>query len=152
LINGGHVGLAWRAGETSTATTIRVAGSGTTFWTGASVTNTTFHQENGTSVLWHGGTTMNINGGTVTTRAAGAWTTVNQYGGLFYPNGTGTIANGNCYGGTWDNLTCGIARTCTNLKLDPGGILRTNPAFYTISNFTSPTTSIVYTTSRPVTV
>lgn len=147
LLNGGYTAFAWRAGETSSATTIRVANNAT-LWTGASVTNTTFHQEGGTSILWHGGTTMNINGGTVTTRSSGAWTTVNQYGGYFYPNSTGTISNGNCYGGTWDNLTCAVARTCTNFRLDPGGILRTNPAFYTISNWTSPTTSIVYTTTR----
>ena len=151
-VNGGHVGLAWRAGETSTATTIRVSGSSTTLWTGSGVTNTTFTQENGTSSIWHGGTTININGGVLTTYGTGTWTTVNEDGGIFYPNSTGTIGSGFCNSGTWNTSTSAALRTCTSFRLNPTGILVYNPAIYTISNWTAPTSPIVLTTTRPVTV
>jgi hypothetical protein len=150
-VNGGHVGLAWRSGETSSATTIRCANSGSSLWSGSGVTNTTYHAIDGNHIMHHGCTTLNHYNGTVITRGSGNITTVNCYGdaGTFYPQSSGTITTLNIYAGTVDTLMCGVARGITTVKLDPGGTLRTDPAYMTISNWSNPTSSIEYVTTRP---
>ncbi len=151
ILNGGHTALAWRMGETATATSIRINGSAAIYW-GGSVTNTTFHANNGTAVIRHAVTTLNVVGGTIRTQGSAAVGTINVYGGICYPESSGTVTTLNMLGGTTSLLSSGIARTVTNWKLDPGAVMRHDPAYVTLSNCTVPSSAIVYTTSRPTTV
>ena len=149
-INGGYVGLAWRMGETATATTIRVNAASCRLWAGSGVTNTTTTVTNGTYCGKHGITTLNVMGGIAITTHSGAITTANSYGGYFYPNSTGTITTLNVLGGIVDFTTCGAARTVTNWKHELG-TLKADEGYVTLTNRTTPTGANSYVASRIVT-
>jgi hypothetical protein len=144
ILNGGHTALAWRMGETATATSIRIGGSSTIYW-GGSVTNTTFNSNAGTSIIRHAVTTCNVNGGSVRSQGSAAVATWNVYGGYAYPDSSGTVTNLNMYGGITSMITSGVARTVTNWRLEPGATFRYDPNYCTLSNLTQPSaaTSIV---------
>lgn len=82
-IMGGHVGLAVRPGDISTATTVRLMNSqsGSSVWLGNGVTLTTFHQYGGTSRIRCAVTTKILYDGSMTTEENGAMTTVTMHAG-----------------------------------------------------------------------
>jgi hypothetical protein len=117
---GGSVGLAVNAGETATATTVRVmAGSAdVALGSGCSITN--LHQYGG-SVLAHCSiTTTILYDGTLETREAGTMTTVTQHGGTYIYGSSGNITTFNLHGGTFDETRSGASRTITTANLYRG--------------------------------
>lgn len=149
ILNGGHTALAWRVGETATATSIRINGLAAIYWGGSSVTNTTFHANSGTAVIQHAVTTCNVNGGSVKSQGSAAIGTWNVYGGIAYPESSGTITTLNMYGGLTSMLSSGVARTVTTWRIEPGAIFRYDPAYCTLSNLTQPAAATVLTATRP---
>ncbi len=147
ILNGGHTALAWRMGETATATSIRITNSSAIYW-GGSVTNTTFHANAGTAFIRHAVTTVNVNGGTVRSQGSGAIGTWNVYGGLAYLDSSGTVSNLNMYGGTTSMVSSGVARTVTNWRLEPGATFKYDPAYCTLSNLTMPSAAVSIASSR----
>lgn len=92
----GDVGLAFFAGETTAATTIRVGwietqiGDAKLECGGDLGTVTTLELSGGETVIRSAVTTINQTGG-ICHQLAGAVTTLNMDGGAYYPKGTGTI-------------------------------------------------------------
>ena len=120
-ITGGSVGLAAKAGELSTVTTLRVHNEGTQVVVGSGCGLTTLHVYGGeVRVRAAGITTVIQYGGTVYLEEAASVTTYTQKGGTAYWNSTGTIGTLNGYGGTWDEQQYGAARTCTTTNLYSG--------------------------------
>ncbi len=140
----GYVGMASRAGETSTVATVRAATSGANIWIGSGTTLTTLLVENGADIrLRCAATTVKVYDGTVYTEGVGAITTLSVYGGLVYPNATGTITTVNAFGGGIDALKNSASRTWTTLNQDPQpGVTSTvqyDPAIVTVTNLGTPT-------------
>ena len=143
-IQGGQVGLAVRPGETSTATTVRVLGDGTSVWLGNGVTLTNLHQYAGDTVVRCAVGTTILYDGTMTTEENGGMTTsATQLGGNYVWKSSGTIAAYNIYGGTFDMQQSGVARTLTALNKYGGTILRNKEAV----TYTAETPQFSYTES-----
>lgn len=121
-VMGGSVGIASRAGETTTVATIRVVGTGANVRVGKGTSLTTYYQKDGKGELHCAATTVSCFGGTLSTKEIGAITTLNVYGGNVTPESTGTITTLNCNGGNVDLTTSGAARTVTSLVINGGGV------------------------------
>ena len=137
-ITGGSVGVASRAGETATVTTIRVVGSTADVWLGLGVSLTTLYVTAGKVDARCAATTVTIHGGEVTTSEEGAITTINCYGGTLYPQSTGTVTTLNAHGGFIDFTRSGAPRTVTTFKQNPGSTVKYDPSFITFTNRSAP--------------
>jgi hypothetical protein len=115
-VMGGSVGLAVRAGETSTATTVRVLGEQSSLWIGNGATLTNLHVYNGTAIVRNAVTTTILYAGTINTQENGAMTTVTMHDGAYVMQSTGTITTFNLYGGELDLQKSGAARTISTLN------------------------------------
>lgn len=138
------VGVASRAGETSTVATVRVIGPAADVWLGSGVSLTTLLVENCSSVLCRcAATTITVYAGTVKILEVGAVTTLNVYGGTVNPESTGTIATVNALGGTIDAMGSGAARTWTTLNQNPqpgcSSTVQYDPNIVTVTNLGAPT-------------
>jgi hypothetical protein len=120
-ITGGSVGLAAKAGELSTITTLRVHNEGTQVVVGSGCGLTTLHVYGGeVRVRCAGITTVIQYGGTVYLEEAASVTTYTLRGGTCEWNSTGTIGTLNLYGGTWDEQQYGASRTLTTTNIYSG--------------------------------
>lgn len=149
IVSGGNVALAGLDGETSTVTTARVSGSNSVLTLNTGVTLTTASVSDGKLFVRCAATTVNVNSGICYTTGSGAITTINQYGGTLYPWSSGTVTTLAINGGTANFLGVPLARTVTNLKLNPGGILVHDPAILTITTKTNPDYPIRVTATTP---
>lgn len=128
---GGTVGIADRAGETATVTTINVNGGTCNIGSGATLTTATVYA--GTLNSESGLTTLNLIGGNATIE--GNITTANLERGTLTYNGTGTITTCNAQGGVIDCFRSALARTITTLNLKPGGGAIYDPDVVTVTTF-----------------
>lgn len=138
-VEGGSVGLAVLAGETSTAATIRLLGDSTSLWIGNGVTvSTALDQFDGNCRLRCSAPTIRLYRGELTTEENGAVSTAaHQYGGTYIWNASGTITAYNMYAGTLDMQQSGVARTLTALNKYAGSlIIRRNKEAVTITTET----------------
>lgn len=119
-ISGGTVGIAARAGEISTATTVRLLGEDTKVTIGSGCSLTNLHVYKGTVAARCGITTVIIYGGELWTEESGAMGTVTMKGGTYVANSTGTITTFHAYNGFLDLMKSGAARTITTLNLYNG--------------------------------
>jgi hypothetical protein len=127
----GSVGIASRAGETATVTTLTINGGTVAVGDGCTLTNATVYS--GGLVSQASITTLKNYNGIVTTEEAAAITTLSLFNGSHTHNGTGTIATANIEGGTLDLFRSGLARTITTLNLNPGGGVIYDPDLITIT-------------------
>mgnify|MGYP003147325143 FL=1 len=132
-VTGGTVGVAARAGETATVTTINVNGGTVNAGAGATLTTLTGYGGNMNSKA--GLTTINLIGGNA--KVEGNITTANLEAGTLTYNGTGTITTCNAQGGTIDCFRTALARTITTLNLKPNGGIVYDPDVVTVSTLTS---------------
>jgi hypothetical protein len=137
-VSGGYVALAGLDGETSTVATARVSGQGANVLLNTGVTLTTASVSSGNLIVGCAATTVTVNSGTCTTQGSGAITTIALVGGTLYPYSSGTVTTLTITGGTASFIGYPVARTVTNLKLNPGGTLVHDPAVLTITNKTNP--------------
>jgi hypothetical protein len=140
----GFVGIASRAGETSTVATIRSIGTAADVWIGSGTSLTSLLVEQSSSVKCRcAATTIKVYAGTATTEEVGAITTLSVYGGTVYPNATGTITTVNAFGGLIDALKNAASRTWTTLNQDPQpgvtSVVQYDPAIVTVTNLGAPT-------------
>lgn len=98
----------------------------------------TIDQRAGDLVLRSTCPTLTIDAGTVKTRGVGTITTLNAKGGVATLDSTGTITTLIIDGATVDFTKSSVARTVTNLKLNPGGTLKHDPADTTFTTWTEP--------------
>lgn len=126
----GSVGVASKAGETATLTTIVLNGGAVVVGDGCTLTNATVY--GGELNLQASVTTLKIYNGSVTMSEAGAVTTLTLFNGSHTHNGTGTISTANVEGGKLDLYRSGLARTVTTLNLEPGGGIIYDPDLVTI--------------------
>ena len=126
----GRVGIASKAGETATVTTISANGGSIVAGDGCTLTNVTVYggQLNSQASV----TTLKIYNGSVTMAEAGAVTTLSLFNGSHTHNGTGTISTATIEGGKLDLYRSGLARTITTLNLKPGGSVVYDPDLVTI--------------------
>lgn len=142
-VNKGRVGIAaGNAGETSTVGTVTAnynlsRSSDAEVVLGPGVTVTTVNAIGGTLLLQSSCTTLNVNGGSVTTRGTGAITTVNANSGKARLDSTGTIATLNAAGAEVDFLRSAAARTVTTLNFTAGRV-DIDASVLTITNRISP--------------
>jgi hypothetical protein len=134
IVGSSSVGVAFFGGETSTITTARVVGPSATLVLGSGVTITTCQVLAGQSRLACAVTTLDIQGGIVTTLGSGAITTCTVDAGVGYLNSSGTITTANINGGTVDMLGGGAARTITTANHN-GGVLRYDENVVTITTY-----------------
>tara|TARA_R110002020_G_scaffold179804_2_gene373536 strand:- start:10713 stop:11528 length:816 start_codon:yes stop_codon:yes gene_type:complete len=127
----GSVGVASKAGETATVTTIVLNGGAVVVGDGCTLTNATVYsgQLNSQASV----TTLKIYNGSSVLVEAAAVTTLSLFNGSHTHNGTGTIATANIEGGTLDLFRSGLARTITTLNLNPGGNVIYDPDLITIT-------------------
>jgi hypothetical protein len=128
------IGLAYFGGETATVATARVVGSNGKLVVGVGTTITTLQVLNGTATLKAACTTLDVQGGTVTTLGVGAITTVAIDAGTAYLNASGTITTLTQAGGTVDMLGNGLARTVSTHNHN-GGVLRYDKDVVTITTY-----------------
>jgi len=126
----GSVGIASKAGETATVTTISANGGNIVVGDGCTLTNVTIYggQLNSQASV----TTLKIYNGSVTMSEAAAVTTLSLFNGSHTHNGTGTISTANVEGGILDLYRSGLARTITTLNLEPGSSVVYDPDLVTI--------------------
>lgn len=148
----GKVGIATETGETTTIGPITIgytsnkAGDADLF-IGDGCTLTTIDQKAGDLVLGSACTTLAFESGKLKTRGSGAITTLNVKGGTATLNSSGTITTMVIDGGAVDFTKSSVARTVTNLKLNPGGTLKHDPADTTFTNWTEPDNPVTLTAS-----
>lgn len=119
-IQAGSVGIASLPGELSTATTVRIVGKADV-WLGAGLTLTNFHQWAGEAILRGSvGTATILYGGTLWTQEAGTQVAVTQKGGKYLYGSSGNITTYNLYGGEFDEMQSGAARTIATLNTYAG--------------------------------
>jgi hypothetical protein len=132
-VNGGTVGLAWQSGETATATTVSVCGSGATALIGPGVTLTNVKQTLGYCELHCAASgTVSVYGGTFYSKETGTIATLHTYGGTIYCESTGTITTLTSDGGTTNFLTSQQARTVSTMKINQGS-MAWDPAVLTVT-------------------
>lgn len=132
-VRDGDVGLAVQGGESSTVATVRVVGDGSSLWLGEGVSLTTFSQTGGDNVINCAATTVNNNGGDVTTEGEGAIATFNANAGSSVLNSVGTVTTVVLDGGDVDMTQSGEPRTITNRKGNRGSFLY-DPSVVTLTN------------------
>jgi hypothetical protein len=138
----GSVGLAAMHGQSSVASSVRVAGGSLTIGNG--VTLTTLQNKGGTVDVHSAATTITQYSGTVTLKESGAITTLNCAGGLITDGSTGTVTTANVTDGQLV-VSYGIAKTITTLNQDAGSVSY-DPNNVTISTYN------LATNNRPATV
>lgn len=132
---GGQVGLAVKPGETSTATTARVMSQGASLWLGSGVTLTNLHIYGGSARVRCSVTTTILYGGTIVNEEASALTTLTQKAGTFIYQASGTIGTHNFYGGVFDEMQSGLARTVSTRNLFAGsGTINRNKEAVTVTS------------------
>ncbi len=132
-ISGGSVGLASRHNESATITTVRVVGNKADVWCGEGLSLTTLDVLAGKARLRCAATTVNVDGGELTTEEEGAVTTMNVAAGTVTSNSTGTIGTLNINGGKVSFLESGQSRTVTTIKVNPGGSVSYDPGVMTLT-------------------
>lgn len=149
-VSKGNVGVGVLDADTATVATILcglldnpqadvnlLIGSGTTL--------TTLTQAGGLCLMRCAATTVNLNGGELTSEGSGAITTVNvRPKTKFYPKSSGTITTLNCWGLT-DCTRDQSAKTITTINPKPGGklILNSSVTVGTINALTEPGVFII---------
>lgn len=149
-INGGYVGIANLAFDTSTVTTLRVIGSASRVILGAGASVTTISQIVGEVIAACGATTINLFGGTLNTKEDGAITTVNLRGGEAILSSSGTITTLNLNAGVADFMQSSLPRTVSTLNLvaDEGSVELRYDSYLTISTFNEPAIPILLEATR----
>jgi len=143
-VHKGKVGIAWEPGETSTVGTITESfvtqkGSDADVYIGSGVTLTTFNKTGGDAVLGCAATTVNNDGGNMTTVGSGVIATLNITAGTITSNSTGTITALNTTGtGVIDLLKSAAARTITTAKIGDTGKIKYDPSVVTMTNKVQP--------------
>lgn len=148
-VSGGNVGLAYRHGETSSATTVRVIGQDADVDLGPGLTTTTVYQTGGTVLQRCASTTTTVYGGTWRSREVGAITTLNARGGNLFPESSGTITTMNADGGVSDFTKSSVPRTVTTLKRNPGCSVRYDPSVLTVTTQSAPDYPVITSFSKP---
>jgi hypothetical protein len=144
FVRGGLVEVAGQAGETTTIGDLTVDATNANSvvqlgHVGANaVTCTNINVSDGTVYLNSLATTVNVDGGTVTTEGDDTVTTVNVRGGSFRSNATGTITTLNARGGVTEFTRSSEARTVTTLNLYPDAIVEIDTAVVTLTNNVAP--------------
>lgn len=148
----GKVGVAVEAGETSTISIINgnyVNNKNTDadVFIGEGVTLTTLNQKGGEIVQQCAATTINTEGGKLTTAGSGAVATMNVKGGEVISNSTGTITTLHIMsGGVADFTKSMAARTITNLKVEVGGKIKGfGEDYLTVTNVLKPDEPVILT-------
>jgi len=121
-VTGGHVGIAWRGGETATVTTLRVSGG--SVWVGEGTTMTTVYQTAGDVTNRAAATTVTVYGGTYTSEGDQAVTTHNAYGGTSILSSSGTVTTCTMDGGTVDLQKSLKSRTISTFNRYQGTVRR----------------------------
>lgn len=119
----GAVDIAGSTGQTSSVTTFNVSGINNgrpRVNLGTGVTSTTLGIDSGTANIACSLTTVNANGGTVTTYGSGTIGTINIRGATVVSNSTGTITTANVIGGSIDFTQLPTARTVSNCTISTG--------------------------------
>jgi hypothetical protein len=131
---GGQVGVASNAGETSTVTTVRVMSQGASVWLGSGAGVTNLHVYAGSARVRCNVTTTILYGGSIVLEAAAALTTLTQKAGTFIYQSSGTITTHNFYGGGFDEMQSGLARTVSTRNLFAGsGTINRNKEAVTVT-------------------
>lgn len=119
-----------------TATAKNLGGAPTQVYVGPTTTLTTATCSGGSLLIRDGGTTLNCDGGTVTTEGDSSvtWTTVNVQGGLAILNAGGTITTINANGGQTDMSRSADARTVTTVNIDVGAVFIYDKDVVTLTN------------------
>ena len=138
-INKGSIGVAQNAGETATITTLNInyitsKTSDANVVIGSGVTLTTVNKVGGYCFLKCAATTINHDGGTLTTSGSGAITTINNDGGDLISNSSGTITTLNNISGSADFTKSRTARTVTTVKMGSGASLSFDDAVMAFTN------------------
>lgn len=148
-VSGGNVGLAYRHGETTSATTVRIIGEDADVDMGPGLTTTTVYQTAGTTLQRCASTTTTVYGGTWKSREVGAITTLNARGGNLFPESSGTVTTMNCDGGVSDFTKSSVPRTVSTLKRNPGSVVRYDPSIVTVTTQSAPDYPVVTSYSKP---
>lgn len=129
-VQGGTVGLASLPGETSSATTVRVMSDECDVWLGAGLTATTVNQYAGRMKIRCSVTTLLKYGGSCDLEEASAVTTLTNRSGTLNYASTGNITTCNLYGGIFDEMQSGAARTISTMNYyrGPWTIMRNKEA------------------------
>jgi hypothetical protein len=136
----GSVGFAFDPWETATIGTINETfvnqvNTDADVFIGSGVTLTTLTKKAGDCTIGCAATTVTNEAGDLIVRGAGAVTTMNIFGGNATCDSTGTISTLNIKGsGVADFTKSTAARTVTDVKLDPRGKIKYDPAIVTITN------------------
>jgi autotransporter family porin len=132
-VNGAGVEVAGAVGQTATVGTA-IVGGGAAVRLGSGVTLTTYKQSAGTGEVGCAATTVQADGGTLTTTGAGAIGTIACNGATVYPNSTGTVTTLTCTKGTVDFTTSDASRTVTNATLSGTGAVVADAGVVTFTN------------------
>lgn len=137
IVQGGTVGLAAKAGQTSTVAEARCTGSNAKLYLGSGVSATTVYSSDGGTIYQRcASTTTKSRDGVIYTEESGAITTMTLYGrAIAYPNSSGTIGtlnleDENCRA---DFTKSAEARTVTDANVK-GGELIYDAAVVTFTN------------------
>jgi hypothetical protein len=120
-VNGGNMAIAYNPGDTATVATLRTGtlsaqGSQVTVFAGSGASFTTLDIDGGTVTTNSGATTITHNAGTLTIYGSGAITTLNVYDKCYF-NTTGTCTTVNLYGtGVFDVTQDQQTKTITNFN------------------------------------
>lgn len=142
-ITGGSVEIAGRAGETATIGTLTQSQSSAkssvvvgNIAASGGVTATTITINDGSAAIYCPPTTLNADGGVVSTGGMGAFATVANRGARLTLNATGTITALNCLAGETDLTRCDIARTVTTLTQYKGATVKRDKDIITVTTYT----------------
>lgn len=135
-VRAGSLGIALNDGETATFVDIETTGSARAE-VGQGCTATDVRALDASDVV----TNVNITEidaqgtATVETRGVGATCTTMtaREDAVITANATGTVTNGNAYGGTIDTLKSAVARTFSNVNRRAGGVFKYDAEFVTVS-------------------
>lgn len=138
-IEAGSVGLAFRHGEASQATSIRLLTSQADFIAGAgcTLTSATLQMLAGLAKIRASLGTLNLYGGNIETQESMVLTAGNIRGGTYIGNSTGNVTAMTIDAGTVDFNQLGLARTVVTLKHNKGTLIY-DPATLTITNRSAP--------------
>jgi hypothetical protein len=148
-IAGGSVGIASIHGSTIVVTTVRITGGTARVQVGQGATVTTWDQNAGNGEIRQSVATVNVDGGTLTTREASTITTMTVGAGTVYPEATGNVTTMNINGGLVDATNSGASRTFATVNLRPGGILKFDPSAVTVTTL-APSTDPVQLTATSI--
>lgn len=156
FVNKGAVGLAWRFGETSTVSAVRVGfinsrNNDAGVWAGAGCTMQSWQQTGGNNRLAYASTTLSVTveGGSLTMESTAITSQVTVNGGTVYPNGPGGITTLVVNSGTVDLTKSVVSRTINSVKLNPRATLKYNPLHVTIVAWSTPDFPVSISVSDP---